>query len=168
MKQVSLIFLFCIGFLVSSRAQQAPPKLPAELIQYITGKWEGKGTFANGKPIASTINCSMSLDGIWLQYEHTDVPPNQYKAHSMWGVDQDGGIIAYIFDNFGGHRQFSGDLSQDRLVLSNSQLYQGAKFYQRFVYERIDDNSFKMAYETSQDNMQWKMGDTLIYHRVMP
>ncbi|RAJ83599.1 hypothetical protein CLV59_103568 [Chitinophaga dinghuensis] len=169
MKQLSLFFFFLYaGGMLQVQAQQAPPKLPAQLIQYFMGTWEGKGTFANGKPIASTVNCRMSLDSTWLQYEHSDVPPNQYKALSMWGVEKNGDFIAYIFDNFGGHRQFTGSLSQDKLVLTNSQMYQGSKFYQHFVYEKLNDHAFKMAYETSQDSIKWRMGDTLIYHRIMP
>jgi len=36
-------------------------------------------------------------------HEHTDVPPNKYKALSMWGVDGlSGQFVAYSFDNFKG------------------------------------------------------------------
>jgi hypothetical protein len=46
MKQATILFLCCT-------AQQVSNKSPTHLTQYFIGKWEGKGSFANGKPIAA-------------------------------------------------------------------------------------------------------------------
>lgn len=160
------MLFFCAVFAVSSQAQQSQ-KLPADLMQYYIGKWKGEGTFSNGRPIASTVTFRMSLDSAWLQNEHVDVPPNIYKALSLWGVEKDGTLIAFTFDNFHGHRQFTANYSQDKLMLMTTGTFQGAKLYQRFVYEKLSLDAFKMAYETSLDSVKWRMGDTLIYHRMM-
>ncbi|MFB6456276.1 hypothetical protein ACE38W_13470 [Chitinophaga sp. Hz27] len=166
MRKLSILLFLCAGLCFTSSAQQPKHKLPADLIQYFTGTWKGAGTFSNGKPIAATATFNMSLDSTWLQYEHTDVPPNQYKAHSVWGVDANGDLLAYIFDNFGGHRQFQGNYSAGGLLLTNIQLnQQGQKVYSHFVYQRLTANTFKMAFEMSQDSLKWRMIDTLIFHK---
>lgn len=168
MKQVSILFFFCLGIAFPGIAQQSSSGLPTDLIQYFAGKWEGKGSFANGKSIAATATFTMSLDSSWLQYEHKDIPPNRYKALSLWGTEKDGALLAFIFDSFQGHRQFYGDYTRkDRLVLTNVQINQaGKKAYQHFIYEKLSLVAFKMTFEMSQDSMQWRMVDTLIFRRI--
>lgn len=163
-----ILLLLGLGLFLHSAAQQAPPRLPSSLLQFFAGKWKGAGTFANGKPIAATATFTLSLDSSWLQYEHVDVPPNVYKAHSLWGAGNDGSLLAYIFDNFGGHRQFAGRYtSSDAVVLVSTQLYPGnKKMYQQFIYQKLSAASFKMMYVVSMDSVQWQMGDTLIFHRA--
>lgn len=169
MKQVSILFSFCLGIAFPSAAQQSSSRLPTDLIQYFAGKWEGKGTFSNGKPIAATATFTMSLDSSWLQYEHKDIPPNRYKALSLWGTEKDGSLLAFIFDSFQGHRQFHGDYTRkDRLVLTNTEVNQaGRKAYQHFIYEKLSPATFKMAFEMSQDSIQWRTVDTLIFSKII-
>ncbi|MBO9727644.1 MAG: hypothetical protein J7623_03290 [Chitinophaga sp.] len=162
-----IFVLLALGLFLHSAAQQTPPRLPSSLVHFFTGTWKGAGTFANGKPIAATATFTLSLDSCWLQYEHVDIPPNVYKAHALWGAGNDGSLLAYIFDNFGGHRQFTGNYTNDALVLVSAQIYPGnKKVYQQFVYRKLSAASFKMSYEMSTDSVQWRMGDTLIFHRA--
>jgi hypothetical protein len=125
------------------------------------------------------VSFAPSLDSAWLVYEHRDVPPGDYKATSMWGVDGGTGqFVAFTFDNFHGHRQWSSSgWSGGKLVLST--------VFEHFIYERLSATQFKMTYEVSRDDnrakrrlrtrrtkgrgsdeVPWRLGDWLVFTRV--
>ena len=147
----------------------APPvKLPDEMLQFFLGTWTGEGEFANGKKIAATLQFKLTLDSSWLSSEHTDLPPNRFKAISMWGVDrQTGQFLAYTFDSFNGHRSFvSEGWKNNKLGLTTQEYYTGrGLMFQHFIYEKLDDKRFKMTYEASPDGITWKMVDYLVFTR---
>ena len=146
----------------------ALPRLDSAMVQFLTGEWKGEGAFANGRPIAAKVSFKPSLDSAWLVCEHRDVPPNGYKADLYWGVDGTSGLfVAYAFDNFHGHRQFDSEgWVAGRLVLTRQAEMAGVgKYWERFVYERLADASFRMTYETSRDGTTWGMGDSLVFRR---
>lgn len=154
---------------VPALAQAPPPAFRPDpgLIAYFSGTWTGEGSFASGRPIKASLSFHLTLDSAWLVAEHQDLPPNLYKATTYWGTDvRTGEFIAYAFDNFQGHRQFvSNGFIGGRLVLA-SQQFQGAKtgvVYEHFIYERLTATQFKMSYEVSQDGIEWRMGDSLVF-----
>jgi hypothetical protein len=161
------------GPVVVAQPAAAAHRLDAGLATFFAGQWTGKGAFANGRAIAADLSFVLSLDSCWLQYEHRDQAPNTYKAMSMWGVDKTTGeFVAYCFDNFQGHRLFSGNgagggWQGGKLVLTHeASAPQVGKYFERFVYERISEAQFKMTYEVSRDSTAWQMGDWLVFTRA--
>ncbi|NIG56539.1 hypothetical protein [Chitinophaga sp. Cy-1792] len=164
MKKLSLLTLALAGLFLTTNAQQPVKKLSANFINYFAGYYNGAGTFSNGKPIKANAEIHLAMDSSWLIYDHKDVPPNQYNAHSLWGMEANGDIIAFIFDNFGGHRQFKGKFSAENgLLLNNAYLDKnGNKHYEHFIYQQLPAGGpLKMSYEVSQDSITWRMIDTL-------
>lgn len=165
MKTQFIILLLSLGLSTSLKAQTSQ-QLPADMVQFFLGNWTGDGAFASGKKIAADLSFKLSLDSAWIMYEHTDQAPNRYKALSMWGVDkQTGELVDYVFDNFRGHRKFSSNGWQDGKLTLTRQIPQPTNkvLYERFLYEKLSPQSFKMTYETSQDNNTWKMVDYLTF-----
>ena len=168
MKRLLFFALYLFVALNTSAQQKATYKLPADLVQFFQGKWTGKGQFASGKKIEADLVYTLSLDSCWLNSTHTDKAPGKYKAMLMWGCErQTGEFVAYNFDNFQGHRQFTSDGWKDgKLVLITSKDNpNGGKFHEHFIYEKLSADSFKMTYETSRDGTTWKMCDYLIFKR---
>jgi hypothetical protein len=161
-----VIAIFSRILVGTASAQTAPARLDAWLVSFFIGEWKGEGKFANGRPIAATVSFRLSLDSVWLVCEHRDLPPNVYKATLFWGVDATAGnFVAYAFDNFHGHREFtSPGWAEGRLVLMRQAEAQGVgEYYERFVYERTGDRTFRMTYETSRDRTTWQLGDSLVF-----
>ncbi|MBV7532507.1 hypothetical protein [Chitinophaga sp. sic0106] len=166
MRKRSLLILLFSGLFMNAQAQQPVKKLPADFINYFAGYYNGTGTFANGKPIQANAEFHIAMDSCWITYDHYDQPPNQYKAHSLWGMEANGDILAIVFDNFGGHRQFKGKFSAEGLVLNNAFLDKnGNKRYEHFIYQKLPEGPLKMSYEVSPDSIQWRMVDTLHLQR---
>lgn len=166
-KLLSLFTLLLITLKLSAQ-QQPAHKLPADLIRYFAAEWKGTGEFASGRKIEADLVFSVALDSAWLSCSHRDRSPNTYQAFLMWGVDKNTGrFVAYNFDNFQGHRKFESEgWADNKLVLSNSQ--EKAKpgaVSDHFIYQKIDNDSFKMTYETSKDGQSWKMIDYLVFKR---
>ena len=162
---MSLAFLW-MGVAASNAQLPNRPHPDKEIINFFSGNWGGEGKFANGKSIAAEVNFSISLDGCWLMYTHTDKNPGQYKATSMWGVDKDGQLVDFLFDNFGGHDKYiSAGFTDNKLVWQTRQENGNAAFYKRFTYQKIDTDHFKMTYEAGTDGSNWRMGDYLIFTR---
>lgn len=165
----AFLFVFTSFFSnLSAQNNNAPNKINNDLITFFTGNWQGDGEFANGKRIAADISFKLSLDSCWLMNDHTDKPPTKYKAHSLWGVDKaNGQFVAYIFDNFHGHRQFVSDGWTDgKITLTTNEFTsQRGLLFQHFIYEKLSTDSFKMTFETSKDAVTWKLVDYLIFTR---
>jgi hypothetical protein len=166
-KVVFTLALFLSTFAL--HAQQNTIKKPSkDLVEFFAGEWSGGGKFANGKPIAADLSFKASLDSAWLEHQHLDKTPNTYKATSWWGIDQQTGeFVAYIFDNFGGHRKFTSEGWQNgKLVLTTQEQHpQRGTVWQHFIYEKLSTSSFKMTYEVSKDGTNWRMVDYLVFHR---
>jgi len=167
-KLLTFVALLLTALELSAQQQQPAQKLSPDLIRFFAAEWTGKGAFASGRKIEADVIFSLTLDSTWLSCSHTDRSPNKYKANSIWGVDKNTGqFLAYNFDNFQGHRQFESDgWVNNKLVLSNSQeITKIGVVYEHFIYQKIDNDSFKMTYETSRDNKTWKMVDYLVFQR---
>ncbi|WP_242929310.1 hypothetical protein [Pontibacter vulgaris] len=170
MKKVTLalgLFMAALGTQAQQKPKQAKPS--KELISYFAGNWTGEGKFSNGKPIAADLSFTPSLDSSWVEYRHIDKVPNTYKATSWWGLDaQSGEFVAYVFDNFGGHRKFTGDgWKNGKLTLTFSQENKGANpTLQHFIYEKLSEKPFKMTFEVSKDGTTWRMVDYLVFQKI--
>jgi hypothetical protein len=135
---------------------------------FFEGSWKGDGQIANGKKISATASFKLSLDSCWLIYSHEDKSPNRYKAISLGSVDSSKQTFAAdIFDNFHGHKTYTGSRPiGDEIILTAVDSSKIHKLFQRFVYVKLDEGSFKMSYEVSNDNLNWTVGESLIFFRV--
>lgn len=163
-------FFSLLAVACTSQAQtvtrQSKPNL--DMVKFFEGSWTGEGQFANGKKILAEASFQLSLDSCWLVYTHTDQLPNRYKAISIWGTDPSTRMfLAYLFDNFQGHRLFTGQGWQSGEVrfAYKDTVTSNRIPYQRFTYSKISTNSFKMTYEVSKDGFNWRLGDSLIFSR---
>jgi hypothetical protein len=168
-----LLMIFALFSLVTTRgsAQAPPARLDHSMVSFFSGEWKGEGAFANARPIAATLSFRLSLDSAWLVSDHADLPPNDYKATSYWGVDATTGqFVATVFDNFHGHRNFaSSGWAAGRLVLTTESFAPGAgTYFEHFIYERKSDTQFRMTYETSRDGIAWQVGDSLLFTKTRP
>lgn len=171
-KRIRSITPFCVGLLLinssSLLAQGSGNKhyFTDSIVSFFAGDWKGEGRFANGKSIAASLHFQLALDSCWLISTHTDAAPNNYKAQAFWGMDAAAGtLVAYTFDNFHGHRRFSGQWADSLVFTNTSATQQGAAYYQRFVYKKLDAQSFRYAYLVSGDSLTWREGDYLIFRR---
>ncbi|WP_347159611.1 hypothetical protein [Pontibacter chitinilyticus] len=168
-KHLLLIWVSLLGITAATAQQRQTHKVPQELASFFCGYWTGAGEFANGKQIAADVSFTLSLDSCWLSYHHRDKAPNTYEAQSMWGLNaQTGQFIAYVFDNFNGHRKFESDGWKDgKLILTNQESSPGrGQFFQHFIFEKLSDNTFKMSYEISKDGTAWRLVDHLVFTRT--
>ena len=161
-----------VGAAIAQGAPPPPPmRLDGSMVRFFSGDWVGQGSFANGGAISAKVSFRLTLDSSWLVCEHRDDPPGKYAATLYWGVDAGTGqFLAYAFDNFQGHRVFTGNATGKgegwRLVLLGQAFAPGiGTYYEHFIYQRLSDTQFKMSYETSMDAISWRLGDSLIFTR---
>lgn len=165
-KHLLVIPLFVLTLSANAQYKVVPVALDSSILKFFTGKWAGEGKFANGRPISSDLLINLTLDDAWLEINHNDRLPNNYKAKSYWGINAETGeLVVYIFDNFHGHRQFSTNGWEGNILVLSSNHYfpRRGMVYERFIYEKQTLNSFKMIYETSRDAITWKIGDWLLF-----
>ncbi|MFZ6745587.1 hypothetical protein ACO0LC_20375 [Undibacterium sp. JH2W] len=145
--------------------QPAAMNLPADIVSFFAGEWQGAGEFASGKKIAADVSFTPDLDGQWLQYRHTDLTPNTFKSLTLWGYDRALNKIVMVgANNFGSARVFHSEGWQDdALVFSKAEL--AGNMPERFHFIRLNQNSFKMIYENQRDGLNWRMVDYLIFTR---
>jgi hypothetical protein len=145
---------------------QPPTPVPAALASFFNGDWSGRGQFASGRPIDADVSFRLELDGQWLQYRHADRAPNSYKALGMWGVDSaTRKLVMTINDNGGGARTFESGGWSDGAVTFVRTISAEPLREERFVFTRLSDNSFRMAYEVHVAPKDWRMIDQLVFER---
>lgn len=153
-----------------------PIRLTDALVEFFSGDWIGSGEFASGKKIEADVSFAQDLDRQWLVYRHTDRIPNKYKALGMWGFETGSSrLIMIVTDNFGGARRFSSEgWVNGKVVFEKTPSYppplnagtsSGVNIRERFTFERQDNDTFRMTYETSQDATNWRLGDYLVFKR---
>jgi len=183
----TFLLVFVSGFTLSVDAQnkpapspvpqqkiEPPVRLPKDLVDFFCGEWSGAGEFANGKKIEADAAFMPSLDDQWLVYRHADHAPGIYKAQGMWGYEYTSKTFVMILnDNFGGLRLFTSKgwvdgklifLKSDSLSLQKTTTSPATR-QERFIFERLTDESFKMTYETSTKGTEWRMSDYLVFKK---
>lgn len=134
-------------------------------LAWFLGQWHCQGKFPNGKSIHSTETFSPMLDGHWLRMQHHDVPPHAYDAVEWWGYDTaKKHFVADVYDNAGGVRHYTSlGWSNDTLSLENT----ATKGYvDRFVFRRLGDSRYRVAYDHKNAPGPWKHGDVLTCTRI--
>lgn len=154
---------------------EPPTRLPADLVGFFAGEWQGEGEFANGRKIEADVSFTSDLDDQWLVYRHRDRAPNRYQALGTWGYESASRtFVMVVQDNFGGSRLFaSAGWKDGRIVFLKAatitphpQTDAGSPaFQERFTFERQSDEAFKMTYESSKDGSNWRLGDCLVFKK---
>lgn len=161
-----LSVLFCIA--LNAQTSDSLTEGYSKVAKFYKGKWYGKGAFSNGKPIEAAV--SFEIDSLCqcLVYKHQDVPSG-WKVLSLWNISKAEKQVKAIYnDEFSGMRIFSAsEFSESRIVYSRSALRKdNSQYFERFVFEKQDSNTYKMTWETSSDGDKWRMGDWLVFRRV--
>jgi len=161
---VRVVVLGVVVMMLAPVAAAAPQRSMAAM-DYFAGRWDCAGSFpATGKTIASTIRFDRDLDGKVMVKHHDDLPPAGYHAIEIWMPQPDGhGFREVIADNFGGLRTYHSDGWKGGTLS-----WQGAADIepsQRFVYAKVDRETFRLDWDVSKDRMHYKLGDTLTCKR---
>jgi hypothetical protein len=120
------------------------------------------GTFLkSGKAITSSETVAAELSGYWLTLRHTDTPPFPFQALELWGYDDKAGhFVAYIYDNFGGVREFASP-GWDGDSFTWTDVDTSMPKRDRFVFERQPAGGYRFTYEVSGDGVTWTGVDRL-------
>lgn len=142
--------------------------LQSEIVDFFSGEWSGAGAFAfaSGKAIEADVSFDLDLDGRWLRYRHADRLPNRYKALGMWGIDRTRNtLVMTVNDSFGGARTFTSSGWNEGTLMFDRDANTAPLNEERFIFQRIDNDRFRMSYEVRQGVSPWRMVDALEFSR---
>ena len=163
---MKLLWTILAVLLTALNTEGQTTKVDPAIAKYFVGNWGGQGQFANGKSIQADVTFYLSVDSCHLINVYADRPPNRYKSSGDWSIDGSGTLTAFIINNFTGLKEFKGRWENGKLVISNTDNYPGkVTIYQSFIYDRIDDDNFKITYMYGRDSRDLKEGDHLIFTR---
>lgn len=158
----------CLLIISAVSAKGQSPKINMDMAKYFSGNWAGAGEFANGKKVEADVSFYISTDSTSLINIYADKAPNRYKATSAWAVAPGGKTVAHIINNFTGLNDFTSDGWQNgKIILANTSVRQGrGTLYQQFVFEKIDDDHFRVTYYYGFDIAKLKEGDHLVFAKI--
>ena len=163
------MLLLVASFLVGAAAQSVPvgAPIPADMAQFFIGGWACKGKLASGKELDATLRFSSALHGQALEFEHRDTPPSPYHALALWTLDRTTGkLVAFMQDNGGGTRLFTGDGWKDgKVTLTDIAILGHKPFAERFRFERQGANTLAMYWEVKTPAGAWRLGDSTVCQR---
>lgn len=167
---LGLLFItaFCANQITAQAAKDYTETGKKDFLAFYSGEWEGAGEFTSGKKIAATIDFKYDAETDVVLYRHRDLPPNSYKALAVWKIDKKRDeIIAAINDGFGATRIFvSKEWKAKKITFELINTFNDADFVkQRFIYQPLTKDSFKMTFETQKNGKDWKLGDFLVFNR---
>jgi hypothetical protein len=160
------ILLVMVPVLASAEPEAPPSTADAQLrtlSRILVGRWSCQGHFADGRSISSTESFEPLPEGRWMLQEHSDDAPFDYRAHSLWGWNDDlRRFTVTIFDNFGGQRLFtSPGWQRDALTLEAQTLLTPPARQERFLYRTLAGGGYSVEYQVLQSSGTWKVGDLL-------
>lgn len=165
MRSAYTVVLLLTALSLSHVVHAAQPHAPIESLKYFEGAWTCSGVFpASGKTIASTMRYESDLKGSALIKHHDDTQPDLYHAIEAWGYDaQAKRFNATVLDNFGGARRFSSEGWN-----GNEMSWASAADVtpiQRFVYDRLDNQRYRVDWMVAKGDNNFVVGDTLTCQR---
>jgi hypothetical protein len=161
----SLLSLLVLASTLSGVGSQegAPKSTDRALAPFsvFLGDWDCAGTFANsGKAIEARLSFKRDLDGRWILFRHDDKPPFSYHALSEWGWDAARmEFVMLVEDSTGGLRSFRSTGLRERKIIWDGGAFQSAKPDQRFIFEVIDSDHFRVSYFRQTDG-NWRLVDS--------
>ena len=180
-KRLFFILLSLIALVAASNAQitsQISPSstqphkasLPADLINYFSGDWTGKGKFiTSGRELESDYSFSPDLGNQILVVRHKEKPPNDYVYLALWSVDSiSGDLVMLLASNHdAGARLFRSKGWESEKVTFQSVPDLRAPFaLERVTFSRESPTTFRTIYEMSRDDGKtWRGGDQQAFVR---
>jgi hypothetical protein len=152
----------------SATKPASPFALPAELVEFYTGTWEGKGKFADGKPIEADVTYTTELDNQWLVFHHADRPPIPFKAVGTVGIDRESKKwVLLMTDSYSSAKLFVSDGWKDgTAVFTKTSALGPITRHERFIFKRESAISYKMTYEFSKDGTNWQLNDYMVFIKM--
>jgi hypothetical protein len=140
-----------------------------KLFEFLEGTWQCKGAFADGTQLQSGLEFTSIMDGRALLYEHRDRPPNTYQSTAIWTVEASSQTLTSLATVTVGKDStmatplvFVGKQWTDRSMILTADTLHAPPFKpNRFIYKKLDEDSFKMTWQVKQKD-EWMMGDYLI------
>ena len=147
--------------------------LGAAHVQFFTGCWQGEGKFqSSGRDIRATVEASETNVPGALLYVHDDLSLGRYHSTALWSQRGERTFMAEI-NSSGGYRIFELEqASKDKLVFTRlgqiDAVGEGAgdPVGERFTYEINDVDSYRMSFESRQDQ-GWKLVDYIDFTRCV-
>lgn len=140
-------------------AAAAQPQSPAASLRAFEGRWACAGTFANGRPIASTLTATWDAPTGGLVLRQDDVPPGAFHALEVWGAHGPAEFRATIIDAHNGVRWLtSPGWVGERLTWTRSEADRPAE---RFVFSRPVGASFTVEWFRAGKDGSFALGDSL-------
>jgi hypothetical protein len=151
---VSVLFILAVFGAAGAQA--------ADLSRFV-GRWNCKGTFSNGAPIAAAMRIESDAPSGALIVHHDDVPPGAYHSLEVWTMDKSGaGLRAAISDKYSGMRWFeSRGWEGGTLTLVRSE---DGKPKEQFAYE-FKGGSLQVQWSVMQGGAM-RVGDTISCNRA--
>jgi hypothetical protein len=142
---------------MSLHVRAASPELKAPLasLGYFNGDWDCTGKFdSSGKTIEAHQHFAPELDGAWMTFRHDDKPPFGYHSLAEWGWDTASKKFVMIAqDSGGGARVFYSEGWNGALLQWDGDAIGASSTpTQRFSFERLDDQHFKVSYFALKNN----------------
>jgi hypothetical protein len=160
------VLLFPVHALITYAQSKTDSVDPIQSLSFFTGNWHCDGKFAtSGKSISANLVFEPILNGKFLLFKHDDEPPFTYHAWSQWGWDNNAHqFISTVQDVTGGLRLFRSPGWVDKtLMWSGGNLPDSSD--QQFVFQRIDDNSFRVNYSYKKSG-SWLAVDSSLCTRA--
>ena len=133
----------------------------------LAGDWSCQGAFANGRPLASRLRFTPTLDARALSYEHRDAAPSTFVHKATWLLDASSHRMVSLA---AAGTQGTGDLTASlfsaqlwtatSVTLTADTLVVAPWAPNRFTYTLPGADSLHMVWEVERGG-SWRMGDYL-------
>jgi hypothetical protein len=148
-----------LALAILAGAVRAQPLTEAGSLRVFEGRWACAGTFASGKPIASTLSAAWDAPSQALVLHQDDRPPGAFHALELWGAHGASGFRATISDAYSGIRWLdSPGWADDRLTWTRTEADRPAE---RFVFSRPRDGAFTIDWSRADKTGALVPGDSL-------
>lgn len=148
-------------------ASKLETSLPADILNYFSGNWSGKGKFTSGKEIESDFSFIPDLENQCILVRHKERAPNTFQFIALWSVDSNSGELVMLLasNHAAGARVFrSNGWNGAKIVFQSAPELRASFALERFTFERESATSFRTTYEMSRDNGQtWRVGDKQVF-----
>jgi hypothetical protein len=158
---------FCLAITLTGHTQsKSDDNVSLKPLLFFVGSWHCEGKFTeSGKVITANLLFEPILNGKFLLFRHDDEPPFHYHAWSEWGWDSNANqFVSTIQDATGGIRVFRSSGWTDRTIRWSGGTLPDTSD-QQFVFERLDNDSFRVSY-SYRKNDSWKSVDSSLCNRV--
>jgi len=169
------ISLFVVGAVIPQKAAPATPPTalpqkaipPADVLEYFSGDWSGKGKFTSGKELESDFSFAPDPESQWILVHQKEKPPQTFEFMALWSVDSVSGDLVMLMagNQATGARLFhSHGWQEGKIVFQSVPELRSHFALERFAFERVSAAEFHSTYEMSFDDAKtWRVGDRQVF-----